>query len=273
MNPTLAAILGLVEGLTEYLPVSSTGHLTLASHFLHVPKEEAGVFDVVIQFGAILAVVVHYRKLLAGHLSGIVRAQKPSINLALALAAGFLPTAVLGLLFRKAIKKQLLGPLPVVAALVVGGIFMIGMDIWFQRREQADENVRKNEKTLDDLGPKEGLLVGLGQCFALWPGMSRSMSSMVAGRLAGLSAQTSAEFSFLLGLPTLGAACVYEGLKERAALATIGAGNLAIGLLVSFLVAWGVVATFIKLIGKVGFVPFGIYRIVLAAVTYWALAR
>jgi undecaprenyl-diphosphatase len=267
MNAILAAILGLVEGLTEFLPVSSTGHLTLASHFLRVPKEQADVFDVVIQFGAILAVAIHYRALLSARVRGLFAKEKRAVTLALSLVIGFLPIAVFGVLFRKVIKKHLLGPYPVAITLAAGGLFMIAMHLWFAKRPQA------NERELDDLTVSDGWWVGLGQCFALVPGMSRSMSSMIAGRFAGLSASAAAEFSFLLGLPTLGAACIYEGYKDRTELMHIGMSSLGIGMLVSFLAAWAVVATFLKLLSKVGLWPFGVYRVILAIVTVLALAK
>ena len=274
MNAAKAVILGIVEGLTEYLPVSSTGHLILVPHLAealarHMPMFEAFAkageaeesFDVVIQFGAILAVLVHYRTLLRERLSGLFRKDAASLQLLQALVLGFIPTAVLGLLLRKKIKALLFGPMPVAAALIVGGIVMIVV-----------ERMRKAKKTeglvgLEHVTPKRAFLIGLGQCVSMWPGSSRSMCTILAGQATGLSTATSAEFSFLLGLPTLGAACVYEAIKSRHALASgIGLSSFVLGLVVSFFVAWAVIAGFIKYLQKNGLEPFGYYRILLGIV-------
>jgi undecaprenyl-diphosphatase len=257
LGPAHAALLGLVEGLTEYLPVSSTGHLILVSHWLGHASEGADAFDIVIQLGAILAVVVHYRKLLVAHTAGLLNRQASSLRLLGALALGFAPTAVAGLLLRKKIKALLFGPLPVAAALVVGGVVMIAVERWLARRAP----VQHAHEGLEHVTPLRGLLIGLGQCVSMWPGSSRSMCTIVAGQLTGLSTATAAEFSFLLGLPTLGAATLYEALKSRHVLSAIGAGNVAIGLGVSFLVAWLVIAAFLAYLKRYGLTPFGVYRI------------
>jgi undecaprenyl-diphosphatase len=276
MHWAKAALLGVVEGLTEYLPVSSTGHLILVPHLAevaarHMPMleifaksgEAEESFDVVIQFGAILAVLVHYRKLLLERFAGLFTGKKESFSLLTALVLGFLPTAIVGLLLRKKIKALLFGPMPVAIALVVGGIFII-----------VFERVRKARKVeglvgLEHVTPKRALLIGLGQCVSMWPGSSRSMCTIVSGQLTGLSTTTSAEFSFLLGLPTLGAACVYEAIKARHVLASgIGLPSIVIGLVVSFFVAWAVIAVFIKYLQKNGLEPFGYYRILLGVVVF-----
>ncbi len=281
MHWAKAALLGVVEGLTEYLPVSSTGHLILVPHVAqlaarHFPALEifasSGAaedsFDVVIQFGAILAVVVHYRRLLFLRFVGLFSRKKESVSLLAALVVGFMPTAILGLLLHKKIKALLFGPLPVAFALVVGGVVMIVI-----------ERIRKAKKVeglvgLEHVTPRRALLIGLGQCVSMWPGSSRSMCTIVAGQLTGLSTATAAEFSFLLGLPTLGAACVYEAIKSRHVLASgIGAGSIALGLLVSFFVAWIVIAGFIKYLQKHGLEPFGYYRIVLGIVVFLLLRQ
>lgn len=267
MNPLLAAILGVVEGITEYLPISSTGHLILASRLLGLEGDGADAFDVVIQFGAILAVVVQYRRLLAERASGLLRWERPSVALLTALIIGFVPTAVTGLLLRKAIKAWLFGPRPVAIALIVGGVLMI-----------AVEALRKHRKVtglegLEHVTPGRALAIGMGQCVSMWPGSSRSMCTIVAGQLAGLSTATAAEFSFLLGLPTLGAATLYEAYKSRAALATVGGLNVAIGLVVSFVVAWAVIAGFLAYLKRRGLMPFGAYRIVLGVVVFLVLVR
>ncbi len=268
MTPLQAALLGLVEGLTEYLPVSSTGHLILTGHFLHVESEGAKSFEIVIQLGAILAVLVHYRKLLGERVVGLFRGDSKAVRLFGALLVAFAPAAVLGLLLRRTIKEKLFGPLPVAEALIVGGVIMIAVEFWRSRRKDHGLD------GLEHVGFGRALLIGLGQCLSLWPGASRSMCTIVAGQLSGLSTATAAEFSFLLALPTLGAATLYEGWKARHAL-TQGSGaiELAIGLVVSFVVAWAVIAAFLRYLKSWGLSPFGFYRIVLGSVVLWIVIR
>ncbi len=260
VGPLDAVVLGLVEGLTEYLPVSSTGHLILAGQLLAV---DAKSFEIVIQLGAILAVVVHYRKLLAERLAGLFRGEAIAVRLAVALGLAFVPAAVVGLAFRKAIKAHLFAPLPVAGALIVGGVVMIAVDFWKRQQPPGDRG-------LDKITPLRALVIGLGQCLSLWPGSSRSMCTIVTGQLLGLSTETAAEFSFLLALPTLGAATVYEGWKSRHELmADGGAVPLVIGLVVSFVVAWVVIGAFLKFLQRHGLAVFGYYRMVLGAVVLW----
>lgn len=266
MTPFIAFLLGLVEGLTEFLPVSSTGHLTLASHILGVPKEMADTYDVVVQIGAILAVAIHYRAVLYKHMGGVLRRERESLRMALALGIAFVPTAVVGLLFRKAIKKYLFGPLPVAIALAVGGVLMIVMD-------RALKSKPAPEDVLEDVTPKRAAIIGIGQCFSLVPGASRSMVTIVAGQLSGLSTKTAAEFTFLLGLPVLGGASLFEAYKDRTALAQIGPLNMAVGLITAFFVGWAAIAGFIRYLGKHGLAPFGVYRIIIAAVTLFLLYK
>jgi len=262
----IAALLGLVEGLTEYLPVSSTGHLILVSYFLDSEGDASKSFDIVIQLGAILAVLIHYRALLSERLRGLVAGTRESMALLTALIIAFLPAACIGLVLRKTIKAHLFGPIPVAIALIVGGVLMIVV-----------ERIRKARKIegakgLDQVTPIRAFWIGVGQCFSLWPGSSRSMTTIVAGQLAGLDTSTSAEFSFLLALPTLGAATLYELYKSRAALfGSIGGAELAVGLVVSFVVAWAVIAAFIRYLRHRGLEVFGYYRIVLGVVVLWVL--
>ena len=244
----IALLLGVVEGLTEYLPVSSTGHLVLVARLLN---RQAGSFEIVIQLGAIFAVVVHYRALLLEHLRG------RDTRFFASLLVGFVPVAIIGKLAGHSIKEHLFHPRPIAIALAVGGVLMILV-----------ERLRKNAQTLTGLEhvtPMRAFYIGLGQCFALFPGASRSMCTIVAGQLTGLSTATAAEFSFLLGIPTLGAACLYEGFKSRHELAhDIGGASMAVGLVTSFFVAWAVVATFLRYLKSHGLEPFGWYRILLA---------
>lgn len=257
----VAILLGLVEGLTEFLPVSSTGHLILVSQWLGSTDEGAKSFDIVIQLGAILAVLVHYRALFLERLRGLFRRDPDALRLFGALCVAFLPAALVGLLLGKTIKRLLFGPVPVAAALFVGGVLMIVVERFRKARQ-----VRGVSGT-EQVTIRRALIIGVGQCFALWPGMSRSMSTIVAGQIAGLSTPTAAEFSFLLSIPTLGAATLYEIYKSREHLAQgVGVPQMLVGLLVSFLVAWAVIAGFVRYLGKRGLEPFGYYRIVLALV-------
>jgi undecaprenyl-diphosphatase len=308
----IAVLLGIVEGLTEYLPVSSTGHLVLAGHVLGLPDDDPATssFEIVVQLGAILAVVVHYRTLLAERLRGLFSGDPAAARLLAAIAIAFAPAAAAGLLFRKAIKAHLFGPLPVALALAIGGAAMIAVERFLRGRKQtavappqgradamggvsgpppvhprpahaldgasaAPAAARsKLGEGLDQVTPARALAIGLGQCLSLWPGASRAMCTIVAGQLSGLTTATAAEFSFLLALPTLGAATLFEASKARHTLAvSVGGLSMAIGLVVSFLVAWGVIATFLKYLRTRGLEPFGWYRIALGVVVLWALYR
>jgi undecaprenyl-diphosphatase len=237
------------------------------SRLLGLKGEGADAFDVVIQLGAILAVVVQYRRLLWERTAGLMTAKKESVSLLVALVLGFVPTAIAGLLLRKKIKALLFGPGPVALALIVGGILMIIVEIAISRRKT------KPVDGLEHVTPLRAFLIGVGQCFSMWPGSSRSMCTILTGQLTGLSTATSAEFSFLLGLPTLGAATLYEAYKSREALAGVGGLNVLIGLVVSFFVAWAVIAGFVAYLKRRGLLPFGLYRIVLGVIVFVVLVR
>lgn len=266
MNPLMAALLGVVEGLTEYLPVSSTGHLILTGHFLGATGDTTKSFEIVIQLGATAAVAVYYRELLAARAAGLLRGAPEAKSLALALAVAFVPTAVAGVLLRKIVKRLLFGPIPVAVALVVGGILMIIVE-----RYRARQTAPRLDG-LEHVTARRALLIGLGQCVSLWPGSSRSMCTILAGQFVNLSTSTAAEFSFLLALPTLGAATVYEAFKARHELFAPGQGiDLLIGTAVSFLVAWAVVAAFVKYLQRRGLEPFGYYRILLGVLVIWSM--
>jgi undecaprenyl-diphosphatase len=249
----LAVLLGIVEGITEYLPVSSTGHLVLAGHLLGLNDADPATssFEIVVQLGAILAVVA-----------------PAAVRLASALLIAFAPTAAAGLLLRKTIKTHLFGPLPVAAALIAGGAAMIVVERFFVRGKA------ERKEGLENVTPSRALVIGTAQCLSLWPGTSRAMCTIVAGQLLGLSTGTAAEFSFLLALPTLGAATLYEGYEARQILAAhVGAGSIAVGLVVSFVVAWIVIGTFLRYLRTRGLEPFGWYRIVLGGIVLWVLGR
>ncbi len=267
MELLTAIVLGIVEGLTEYLPVSSTGHLILVSHVLGETGDAAKSFDIVIQLGAILAVLVHYRVLFAERLRGLFERDPIAIRLFTALLVAFLPAALVGFLLGKVIKAHLFGVLPVALALFVGGVMMVVVE-----RYRKAKDISGLEGT-EHIDWRRALLIGIGQCAALWPGTSRSMCTIVAAQLTGLSTRTAAEFSFLLAVPTLGAATLYEGYKSRHELtSSIGGIELAVGLGVSFLVAWAVIAGFLRYLQRRGLEPFAYYRIVLAVLLF-AFAR
>ncbi len=278
MHPGVAFLLGIVEGLTEYLPVSSSGHLILTGNLLGLRDDDGAfsAFEIVIQLGAILAVVAHYRVLLLERTRGLASRDPRSLRLLAALAIAFAPSAALGLLFQKAIKARLFGPLPVAFALTLGGVAMIiierALDAKKAGRSAAHGGTPVPETGLEDVTPGRALAIGIGQCLSLWPGTSRSMCTILAARLAGLSTATAAEFSFLLAVPTLTAATLLNAVKERRVLAAgIGGASMAIGLVVSFLVAWGVIATFLRYLRTRGLEPFGWYRIAVGLYVLFAV--
>lgn len=262
MNWLDAVLLGVIEGLTEFLPVSSTGHLILAGDRLGQNTPAAKTLEIVIQLGAVLAVVVYYRARLWQLASGIFRRDPAAIRLTVALGLAFVPAAVLGLLAYKAIKQLLFHPAPVAGALIVGGVVMIAVEIGRKRRAPESDD------GLEHVTPKRALAIGVGQCLSLWPGSSRSMTTIVAAELTGLSPSTAADFSFLLAIPTLGSAAVYDLVKNYKAVSEApGMMNaLVIGLVISFVVALLVIAAFVRYLKRFGLTPFGIYRILLGIV-------
>jgi undecaprenyl-diphosphatase len=259
-----ALLLGALEGLTEFLPVSSTGHLILLGALLGQEDEAAKTLEIVIQLGAVIAVCVYYRERLARLARGVLARDRVSLRLLLALGIAFVPAAVVGLLLHRVIKERLFGPGPVGYALVVGGVIMVGVEAW--RRRTRHEEAPTDEE-LARITPGRALLIGLAQCFALWPGASRSMTTIVGGQLAGLGTAAAAEFSFLLAIPTLGAATLFDLLKNGRALlaAPEGALALSVGLSVSFAVALLVIAAFLRYLRRFGLAPFGVYRVALGA--------
>ncbi len=276
MELTHALVLGIVEGLTEFVPVSSTGHLILAGSWLGLgqsaeQKQAIDAFDIVIQAGAWLACCWYYAPLLLERVRDLssddpVRNQRGR-RLAVGLGVAFVPVMVVGLLLRKQIKALLFGVTPVAVALAVGGVLMIAADLWFAKRPQQGES-----KDLGHLDLRTAAIVGGFQCFSLLPGTSRSMSTMIGGLFAGLDRRAAADFSFLLAIPVLGAATAYETMKEwRILLDQIGVEAITIGLLASFLVGWAAIAGFLRILGKVGLLPFGVYRLVLALVVWKTL--
>ena len=246
-----ALILGVVEGLTEFLPVSSTGHLILAGDLLDFNDERGKLFEIVIQSGAIMAVVWEYRLRFAGVLRGLGR--DPLANrLVLNLAVAFMPLAVLGLLFKKTIETHLFKPLPVALAFIVGAFFIL----WAERRKHT---VRV--ESVDDMRPMDALKMGLAQMAALIPGTSRSGATIIGGLFFGLSRKAAAEFSFFLAVPTLFAATVYSLYKKRELLSFDDVGMWVVGFIAAFVSAFLCVRWLLRFISHHDFTPFAWYRI------------
>lgn len=270
-----AAVLGLVEGITEYLPVSSTGHLIIASALMGLdepPAQKAAVdaFNIVIQGGAILAVLGLYRDRVMQMIRGVIGQDRIGLRLAINLFIAFLPAAILGVLLDEAIEERLFYAGPVLGALLVGGVLMIVIDRWKIRPHRHDPDAPARF-TIETLTWKAALFIGLLQCVAMWPGTSRSMMTIVAGVLVGLKPRQAAEFSFLLGLPTLGGACVYKGAKNLAdpeanMLNLIGPLPIIVGLAVATVSAAVAVKWLVAFLTRHGLTVFGVYRILLAIV-------
>jgi len=270
-----ALILGLVEGITEYLPVSSTGHLLLAQRLLGIPSSTASdAFAISIQGGAILAVLGLYRARVAGMVRGLLGRDEAGKKLALNLIAAFIPAAVLGLLLEKIIKKYLFageqwGLWPVVAAWFVGGLAILAVS-WQRRRAGATPRAGLS---LDELTLRMAVIVGVAQCLAMWPGVSRSLITIVGGVLVGLSLPAAVELSFLLGVITLSAATAKDAWDNGAEmLAAYGPVPLAIGFLSAWISAILAVRWMVGYLNRHGMEIFGWYRVLLAvAVTAWLL--
>ncbi len=251
-----ALILGLVEGFTEFLPISSTGHLILAGDLLNFNDERGKLFEIVIQSGAILAVVWEYRQRFARVLAGLPGdpvARRFVTNLAIA----FMPLAVLGLLFGKTIKAHLFAPVPVALAFIVGAFVIL----WAERREHSI-----TVQSVDDIGPLDALKLGFAQACALIPGTSRSGATIIGGRFCGLSRRAATEFSFFLAVPTLAAATLYQLWKERHLLAADDLGLWVVGFISAFVSAFLCVRWLLRYIMTHDFTLFAWYRIVFGIV-------
>ena len=237
-----AFLLGIVEGLTEFLPISSTGHLILAGDLLKFNDDRAKVFEVVIQTGAMLAVLWQYRE----------RFFRLDRRLYRNLAVAFMPAALLGLAFASAIKAQLFKPVPVAVAFIVGGLIIM----WAERKDH-----RVRVERVDDMTWRDALKVGVAQAFALIPGTSRSGATIIGGMLFGLSRQAATEFSFFLAVPTLLAAGGYDFIKHRALFSSADLGMLAVGFGAAFVAAIVCVRWLIRYVATHDFKPFAWYRI------------
>lgn len=248
-------ILGIVEGITEFLPISSTGHMIIVGHFLKFEGNFEKLFEIVIQLGAILAIVVLFRRKIGQSLKTL-RPNEFGFKLWTNLMLAFVPAAVIGLIFRKFIEGHLMVPISVAGALLVGGIWMIF----------AENKYRNNAKitSIDQVGYKQAFIIGCFQCLSiLWPGFSRSASTIIGGWIMGLSSVAAAEFSFFLAIPTMTIATLYELLKACKTLDIYEIFSLFIGFIVSYFVAIFVVAQFIEFLKHKPLRNFGIYRIIL----------
>lgn len=247
-----AVILGFVEGLTEFLPVSSTGHMILSAKLLNLTQNDTlKCFEVVIQLGSILAVVAMFFKRL-----------KNDFSLWIKLIIGFVPTGIIGFLLYKHI-KNLFEPSTVAYALIVGGVIFIIIELWHKKI-----SYQSSTNDISDISYKQAFIIGLSQCLAMIPGTSRSGSTIVAGLLCGLSRKTAAAFSFLLAVPTMFAATFYDSFKNREIFIN-NSDNILIFLLggfVAFVVAYAVIKIFMDFLSKFSYISFGIYRILIGFV-------
>ena len=263
-----SVILGIVEGLTEFLPVSSTGHLIIVSDLLGENGEKGKVFDIVIQLGAILAVCWEFRVRLMKAFSGIA-SDPVQQRFAANLFVAFLPAAVVGLAFQKIIKTHLFNPVSVAMALIVGAIAIFVIERWYAKHAAAPR-----VESIDDMTWKDSLKVGLAQVLALIPGTSRSGATIMGGMVFGLSRQVATEFSFFLAIPIMFAATGYELFKNRAFLTADDLTSIAVGFAVSFVFALIAVKALIRYVAHHDFKAFAWYRIALglAVLVYFASA-
>jgi undecaprenyl-diphosphatase len=263
LDPLVDAVfLGIVEGLTEFLPISSTGHLIIVSDLLGANDEKGKVFDIVIQLGAILAVCWEYRARFARAFSGLA-ADRVQQRFAANLAVAFVPAAAVGLLLQAQIKEYLFNPVSVAAALIAGAVVIFVIERWYARHGAPRVN------SVDEMTWRDALKVGLAQCFSLIPGTSRSGATIMGGMVFGLSRQAATEFSFFLAVPIMFAASGYQLVKYRALLAWDDLAPFALGFVVSFVAALLAVRALIRYVARHDFRAFAWYRIALGAVVLW----
>ena len=262
-----AAIMGIVEGLTEFLPISSTGHLILAGALLGFDDEKAKVFDIAIQTGAIFAVILVYWQKIRETVT-LLPTDKQARQFVLNVLIAFLPAVVLGLLFGKAIKANLFTPVVVASTFIMGGFIIL----WAEKR-QKDNPGNAHIHSVEAMTWVDALKVGLVQTLAMIPGTSRSGATIIGGMLLGLSRKAATDFSFFLAMPTLIGAGAYSLYKERALLSMADVPMFAVGLVFSFISAWLCIRWLLRYISSHSFVPFAWYRIVFGVVvlaTAWS---
>ncbi len=259
-----AFVLGVVEGLTEFLPVSSTGHLILVGKWIDFASTEAKVFEVVIQLGSILAVMWIFRHRLAQLIVGTLMRKPLELAFTRNLLIAFLPAAVIGAIFIKQIKALFFHPGVVVVTLILGGLIML----WVERRPKADGQpaFHVTANSLEEISWKQSLIVGLAQCLAMIPGTSRSGSTIIGGMMAGIQRKTATEFSFFLAMPTMLAAAVYDTWKNAATLTQQDTLAIVVGFVTAFFSALIVVKGVLAFISKHTYRVFAWYRIALGVV-------
>lgn len=261
-------LIAVVEGLTEFIPVSSTGHMILIGNFIQYTGEKAATFEIFIQAGAILAVVLIYRSTFTGLLptkigpryilKSLFNGESHPTGLHMLLA--ITPILIAGFLLYKIIKTYLFSPVTVSVGLIVGGILMIIVEYL---------PIKRTITHIEEIGYRQSILIGLGQCLAIWPGMSRSGSTMITGLLLGIEHKPTADFSFIIAVPVMFAAVTYDLIKSWKLLEFSDIGIFGVGFFVAFIVAWVSIKWFLRILTRVKLIPFGIYRIVLGSMTLW----
>lgn len=258
-----AIILGVIEGVTEFLPISSTGHLILANQWINFDQHFSNMFNVVIQLGAILSVIIYFWDRLYPFSANKTPAQtKETFNLWTKAIVGVIPALILGKLFADTIEEKLFNPYTVAIMLFIGGIVLI----WLENKKK-----KSIIKSIQEMSYSNAVKIGLFQCIAMVPGTSRSAATIIGAMLIGTSRNVAAEFSFFLAIPTMFAASAYSLMKMGTDMTSAQWVVLAVGFVVSFLVAWGVIAVFMNYIRKNDFKFFGYYRIVLAIIVFIVL--
>lgn len=260
-----AVILGVVEGITEFLPVSSTGHLLVAQRMLGIPSSEAAnSYVIVIQLGAILAVLRLYGSRMSQAIEGLRGRSEAGRRLLQCLVVAFVPAAIAGVTLDDKIEEYLFGPKPVVIAWILGGFLILWWAKTYGKREGG--------RPLEDLHWRAALGIGLIQCIAMWPGTSRSLMTIMGGVLVGLSLAAAVEFSFLLGVLTLGAAACYSGIRHSSSLQELGPGVLIVGTIASFISAYVAVKWMVDWINRRGMAVFGYWRIAAGLLVAYLIA-
>jgi len=265
-----AFFIAIIEGITEFIPISSTGHMILVGNFIQFTGEKAASFEIFIQLGAILAATIIYKESFLGLIprksskhsiiKTLLSGESSPTGLQFILAVT--PIMIAGLLLYKTIKTQLFSPMVVSIGLIVGGILMIIVEYL---------PIKKETDQLQKITTKQAFIIGLGQCMAVWPGMSRSGSTMITGLLLGIKHKAIADFSFIIAVPVMFAAVCYDLLKSWSHLDINDLGYFIIGFFVAFIIAWGSIKWFLKVLTRVRLVPFGIYRILLGFFSMWIL--
>ncbi|MGH7242189.1 MAG: undecaprenyl-diphosphate phosphatase [Phycisphaerales bacterium] len=275
METWQAIVLGLVEGITEYLPVSSTGHLIIAGDLMKLDRPETkqafDAFSVIVQGGAILAVLLLYLPRFVQMLKGLIGRDQAGLRIFINIVVAFIPAALVGIALKKLIEAWLFHLWPVVFSLVLGGFYMIGVELWRRSRKPMQGGIEG--KSVEDMKTGDALFVGLLQIFSLWPGTSRSMMTITAGYFRGLKPGAAAEFSFLLGMPTLLAATLFTLYKDNAdktpghepMLKVLGAKPVLIGIAVAAVSAFIAVRWLVGFLNRHGLMAFGFYRIAIGA--------